>query len=274
MNTCRRTAAHRWWGAMILGWGTLAPAAVAFDPDQAMQLSQAAIGHATGDYVLVTTRGTPLRMSELRGRPVIVSMIYTSCVHICAPTTAQLRGSVREARKTLGEKSFSVVSVGFDTLHDTPGQLADFARSLRIDDPDWYFATADAATVAALSRDLGFSYAPAVGGFDHLVQTTILDDRGRVYRQIYGDSFAGPVLIDPLKRVRIGASPTLGAAPSLLERVRLLCTVYDPKSGRYRFDYSLILSGVVGALCFAGIALFIGRNWRGAVRARRRAPDS
>jgi protein SCO1/2 len=82
------------------------------------------------------------------------------------------------------------------------------------------------------------------------------------------------VLIDPLKRVRIGASPTLGAAPGILERVRLLCTVYDPKSGRYRFDYSLILSGVLGVICFAGIALFIGVNWRGSVRAGSRAPDS
>ena len=274
MSTCNRAALRGWCGVMLLSWGIVASASTAFDPEQAMQLSQAAIGRMTGDYALVTTRGTPLRLSELRGRPVVVSMIYTSCIHVCAPTTAELRGAVRAARETLGEKAFSVVSVGFDTLHDTPGQLAAFARSLRIDDPDWYFATADAATIAALSRDLGFTYAPAAGGFDHLVQTTILDDRGRVYRQIYGQSFAGPVLIDPLKRVRIGASPTFGGAPSLFERVRLLCTVYDPKAGRYRFDYSLILSGVVGALCFAGIALFIGRNWRGAVRARGRAPDS
>lgn len=274
MNNRRRTASCRWPGAIILGWGAFAFAAVAFDPDQALLLSQAAIGHAVADYEFVTARGTPLRMSELRGRPVVVSMIYTSCIHICAPTTAELRGAIREARKTLGDKSFSVLSVGFDTLHDTPGQLTAFARSLRIDDPDWYFATADAATIGALSRDLGFAYAPAAGGFDHLVQTTILDDSGRVYRQIYGQSFAGPVLIDPLKRVRIGASPALAAAPSIFERVRLLCTVYDPKSGRYRFDYSLILSAVLGAMCFAGIALFIGRNWRGAVRAPSRAPDS
>jgi protein SCO1/2 len=100
------------------------------------------------------------------------------------------------------------------------------------------------------------------------VQTTILDNEGRVFRQLYGQTFTGPVLIDPLRRVRIGASPLAAGAPGILERVRLLCTVYDPKSGRYRFDYSLVLSIVVGVGCFALIAVFIGRNWRAAMRAR------
>jgi len=243
-------------------------AAADFDPDEAMRNSQAAIARPVGDHELLTHRGERLRLSTLRGRPVVVSMIYTSCVHICTPTTAELRRAVREARATLGESSFIVLSVGFDTRNDTPERLAEFARSLRIDDPEWYFATADEATIAALSRDLGFMYAPATGGFDHLVQTTILDDEGRVFRQLYGQSFKGPVLIDPLRRVRIGASPIVAGAPGILERVRLLCTVYDPKSGRYRFDYSLILSVVLGVGCFVLIAVFIGRNWRAAMRAR------
>jgi protein SCO1/2 len=195
-------------------------------------------------------------------------MIYTSCAHICTPTTKALWRAVSEARATLGQTSFDVLSVGFDTRNDTPERLAQFARSLRIDDPRWHFATADEATIAALSRDLGFTFAPATGGFEHLIQTTILDDRGRVFRQLYGQEFTGPVLIDPLRRIRIGASPVAADAPGFLERVRLLCTVYDPKSGRYRFDYSLILSVVVGVACFVLIAVFIGRNWRAAMRAR------
>jgi hypothetical protein len=38
--------------------------------------------------------------------------------------------------------------------------------------------------------------------------------------------------------------------------------VYDPRSGRYRFDYSLVVSFVVGLLCLGGIAVFILRSWR------------
>jgi protein SCO1/2 len=253
-------------GALLL-LGAVA-AAAAFDPDQAMRSSQAAIGRPVAEVAFVTDRGDRLRLSELRGRPLIVSMIYTSCVHVCAPTTAELRRAVRDARATLGAKSFTVLSVGFDTRNDTPERMAAFARELRIDDPDWYFASTDETSAAALARDLGFMYAPAAGGFDHLVQTTILDERGRVYRQLYGQSFEGTTLIDPLRRVRIGSSPAFGDAPGVLERVRLLCTVYDPKSGRYRFDYSLALAGVLGVIFVLMAALFVGRNWRALVRAR------
>jgi protein SCO1/2 len=245
-----------------------APAYAQFDRDAALRASQAAIGRQVGDFEMLTQGGERLQLSTLRGRPLVVSMIYTSCQHICTPTTTELRRAVREARATLGQSSFRVLSVSFDTRNDTPERMAQFARSLRIDDPEWYFATADEATIAALSSDLGFMYASAAGGFEHLVQTTILDDQGRVFRQLYGQSFAGPVLTDPLKRIRIGASPAAADAPGLFERVRLLCTVYDPKSGRYRFDYSLILSIVLGVGCFALIAVFIARNWRTTMRPR------
>ena len=40
---------------------------------------------------------------------------------------------------------------------------------------------------------------------------------------------------------------------SLIDRVKLVCTIYDPASGRYRFDYSLIVEIVAGALAL-GIA--------------------
>jgi hypothetical protein len=47
----------------------------------------------------------------------------------------------------------------------------------------------------------------------------------------------------------------------MIEGVRLFCTVFDPKSGRYRFDWSLILSIAIGTLCFAGVATFLWRSW-------------
>ena len=39
-----------------------------------------------------------------------------------------------------------------------------------------------------------------------------------------------------------------------MNTVKLFCTIYDPTSGRYRFDYSLIVNIVAGSLAL-GIAL-------------------
>ena len=46
------------------------------------------------------------------------------------------------------------------------------------------------------------------------------------------------------------------------ERIRLICSTWDPKSGRYRFDYSLVLSVILGVLAFTGIAAFLWKSWR------------
>ena len=37
-----------------------------------------------------------------------------------------------------------------------------------------------------------------------------------------------------------------------MDRVKLLCTVYDPAADRYRFDYSIFVAASVGLLCLGG----------------------
>jgi len=48
----------------------------------------------------------------------------------------------------------------------------------------------------------------------------------------------------------------------LIDRVRILCTVYDPVSGSYRFQYGLLLE-VAGGVTFALTMLwFFLEEWR------------
>jgi protein SCO1/2 len=50
---------------------------------------------------------------------------------------------------------------------------------------------------------------------------------------------------------------------SLVERVRILCTVYDPETGAYRYDYKLILE-IIGGLAFflSVLAHLLLDRWR------------
>jgi protein SCO1/2 len=52
----------------------------------------------------------------------------------------------------------------------------------------------------------------------------------------------------------------------IVNRVRLFCTIYDPTTGRYRFDYSIFISMVVGSLTLGTIAFVLVRAW---LRGRR-----
>ena len=74
------------------------------------------------------------------------------------------------------------------------------ARSQRgIDINDWHFVSASAETMRELSTDIGFSYFSSPKGFDHMIQATVLDSKGTVYRQIYGMAPDAPSLVEPLR---------------------------------------------------------------------------
>ena len=241
-------------------------AGAALDPDRAMKTSQAAIGNRVGDYAFLDRQGRQVRLADYRGKPLVVSFVYTGCFSVCPTTTAQLARAIREARKTLGTGAFRVATIGFNLPYDSPEAMRDFARRYGIDAPDWEFLTPYAAQLAGLTADLGFEYVPTPGGFDHLTQLTILDAEGKVFRQVYGDEFALPLLIDPLQALVTGTPLPLTNLAALVERVRIVCTVYDPKSGRYRFKTSVI--GDVVSFILIGVTVF-GFLWYERRRRRR-----
>lgn len=233
-----------------------------FAEKSALERSQAAVGTVIGDYWLVDSGGRSANLAAFRGQPVVISLIYTSCYHTCPMLTSHLAEVVGVARDALGEDSFSVLTIGFDTPIDTPGRMRLFAKERDIGLSNWYFLSSDAATMEELTRDLGFTYFRSPKGFDHLSQTTVIDGEGRVYRQVYGESFEAPTLVEPLKQLVFGEDADPTTLAGWLNGVRLFCTVYDPTSGRYRFDYSLFVAIAVGFVSLGSIAVFVVRAWR------------
>jgi protein SCO1/2 len=229
--------------------------------------SAGALGHVVEDRQFLTSDGGILTLGDLRGQPLIVNPIFTSCHQICPALTSHLAGMVDVARDAVGDDAFRVLTVGFDIDVDTPERMASFATKRGIDDPQWYFVSGEADTVRTFLDDIGFSYEPSPRGFDHLLQTTILDGDGRVFRHIYGGSFDAPVLVEPLKELVLGKPGGPRSLQEWIDTVRLFCTVYDPDTGRYRFDYSVLVAVVVGGLCLMGIAVFLIRAWRETLRA-------
>ncbi|MFZ2508501.1 MAG: SCO family protein [Steroidobacteraceae bacterium] len=240
------------------------PVAPAFDARLALELSQAAIGRRLPDLEFTDQTGKPRTLAGFRGRPLIISPVYTSCFGVCPTTTTYLKRATKAAHEVLGAGSFQVLTIGFDAANDTPERMGQFASARGPFPPEWSFGAADAATIGALMTGLGFTYAPSPRGFDHMIQATIVDADGVVYRQVYGQEFEPPQLVDPLKRLLLGQRAREDTLAAMIEGVRLFCTVFDPKSGRYRFDWSIVLSFMIGVLCFTGIAVFLWHSWRRA----------
>jgi protein SCO1/2 len=236
-----------------------------YDEKQALARSQAVLGHAVGDYTFLDGNGKSVALSSLRGKPVVISLIYTSCYHVCPTVTANLAKVVRIARDALGDKSFSILTIGFDIASDTPDRMRLFARQRNIDIDNWHFVSTDADTLQRLSDEIGFSYFSTPKGFDHMIQATLLDGEGKVYRQVYGMAPEPPALVEPLKELLYGKQVAATPIQGMLNNIKLFCTVYDPSTGMYRFDYSIFIGFAIGLLTLGGTAWFIIRAWRKSV---------
>lgn len=244
------------------------------DPAKAIEASEAALGREVGPYVLTDSEGRPLSLAEYRGRPLVISLVYTSCSSVCPPTTQRLIRAVAQARQALGADRFAVLTVGFDARHDTPKRLASFAETQGIDTSGWRLASADEATLADLVTDLGFSYAAAAGGFEHITQVTIIDAGGRIYRHVYGDDFPIQVFVEPLKELVFGTTTRALSVAALIDRLKFLCTTYDPNLGRYRTSYAIALGVVIGGMALAIMGFIIVGAWRRTRRFERAAARS
>jgi len=260
--------------ALAMSWSpgpvsAAAPSGGVLDSGEALARSQAAIGRKVGDYPLLDAEGREVRLSRYRGKPLLVSFVYTSCSQVCPATTKFLYRAVLEAQEAVGGDAFNVVTIGFNLPFDTHHAMAAFARRQGIDLANWHFLSPEPAAASALTADFGFVYAATQGGFDHLTQVTIVDADGKIHSQVYGDTFELPMLVAPLKELVLGTPAPTQDLAALLEKVRLLCTVYDPASGRYRLDYGLFIEIFAGLTIVGGTLYYLLLEWRRHRRSER-----
>jgi len=253
-----------------LAWFLTSTALAAFDPTAALSASQAVVGQTLPDYTLLDREGRPVRLSSYRGKPLLVSFIYTGCFQVCPTTTRALLGALKAAQDGLGTNQFNVISIGFNQPADSPQALKSFATQNGISYPNWEFLSPHTSIVADLTRSFGFSHVATAAGFDHILQVTVVDAQGRIYRQIYGDGYTGDKLGEPLKELISGAPVTENVSFSaILDRVRILCTVYDPVTGEYRVNNGLFLE-IAGFLTFViSVGWFFLLEWRARRKSRR-----
>ena len=244
----------------VLAVGTAALAAdpSALDEQQALRASQAVLGSSVPEHTLLDTQGRPLRLSSYRGKPLLVSFIYTGCFQVCPLQTRALLDAVKGLDARFGPHQYNVVSIGFNQPFDSPTAMRAFAAQQRIDRSNWAFLSPPPATVDPLTRDFGFSYAATPAGFDHLLGVTIVDAQGRIHTQVLGNRLNAAQLGVPLREL-------LGAAPlpqqlrlaDVVERIRILCTVYDPDTGSYRYDLKLIFEIAGGLTFFISVGVYL-----------------
>jgi protein SCO1/2 len=117
-------------------------------------------------------------MGDDDGRLTIVTMAYTSCTVSCPRLIADLK---RIEGVLAGPQRAKVefVMVSLDPARDTPGRLAEFARSLHLDPARWALLTGTDADVRELAAALRVRYVTEANGeVSHTNRIVVLDPTG------------------------------------------------------------------------------------------------
>lgn len=159
-------------GALLLAGA--AAAAPSRTPDDSLYQLQPA---------LIDQAGQATTLDRNRGRPVLVSMFYASCPHVCPmliSTIQRLERALPEAQRG----RLRVLMVSLDPERDTPEQLKALAVRHGADLSRWSFAQAPAGDVRRLAAALGIQYRQLPDGeFNHSTIITLLAPDGRILAQ-------------------------------------------------------------------------------------------
>jgi protein SCO1/2 len=237
------------------------------DETAAFERSQAVVGKPMRNFALLNREEKPIELARYRGKPLLVNFVYTACFQVCPTTTRNLQKAVAETVNVMGAERFNIVTIGFNQPFDSPQAMKDFANRYGLDLPNWEFLSPAQALVNEITQSFGFSFVATAAGFDHLNQITLVDAEGIIVRQVYGEKFTPKDLAEPLKLLITGSAipEERNTVKELMERVRILCSVYDPVSGRYRTNYSVyfMIAGFVTFLCFLiYLSINVWRNRR------------
>jgi protein SCO1 len=123
------------------------------------------------DFTLRNQDGEPVSAASLRGKPLVVAFIYSTCLDVCPAQVQSIRGALDD----LGH-DVPVVGVSVDPVNDTPASAKSFllkqAMTGRMD-----FLLGSRGQLAPVWK--AFGIAPQTKGRDHSSYTVIVDAQGR-----------------------------------------------------------------------------------------------
>jgi protein SCO1 len=121
-------------------------------------------------------RGREIRLAELAGRSVVVTMAYASCRRICPGTIAHLKRL--QSEMDADGKPAEFVIVGYDPSVDDPQAWREYRESRGLTRENWHFLTGTPASTRQLARSLGFRFWKYDRHVMHDYRIVVLDERG------------------------------------------------------------------------------------------------
>lgn len=132
-------------------------------------------------------------MREYRGRPFVLTFLYSTCEDTCPLTTQQIRGALDEIGR-----SVPVLAVSVDPRDDTRFHIENFLVKQRMNGR-MRFLTGTRAQLEPIWKAYGIQ--PQGEGFEHSASTVVIDGHGRQRVGFLTDQLTSEGLAADLERL-------------------------------------------------------------------------
>ena len=167
---------------------------------------QAQIGAPLPDVALVDQDGRRFRLQDLRGRALALTFVYTRCPlpDFCPLMMRQFAQAEAQlaADPALRERT-RLVTVSFDTKHDTPAVLRAFGLPFQKTRPPfshWILATGSDQAIRRLGGALELAYDEETDSFTHNLRTAVVGADGTLRQLFRGNEWRPEELVAELRR--------------------------------------------------------------------------
>jgi protein SCO1 len=141
------------------------------------------------EFTLTSQDNAQVALTDLRGKVVAVTFIYTFCVDTCPVLTPMMSFIQDQLGADFGAK-IAFVSITVDPERDTPEVLKEYAQAFGANLAGWSFLTGPSDTIRDVTRRYGvFASKSTDGNVDHTFLTSIVDRRGILRVQYIGARF-------------------------------------------------------------------------------------
>lgn len=165
--------------------------------------------------------------------PVVISLVYFGCGGLCSFHLNGVVDSLKKLDWSAGEK-FQYLAISFDSNEGPMLAEEKKASYMKVysrpgTEKGWHFLTADAATIAKLTDQIGFKFKwnTEAKEWAHASAAVVTTTDGKISRYLHG------ILFEP-NTFRLSLSEaTDGKIGTLVDRMVWFCFHYDPKQSKY-----------------------------------------
>ncbi len=133
-----------------------------------------------------TEEGDTIQLSELKGKVLVMVMIYTTCKAACPRLVADMK-AIREQIPDQFTKEIQYILVSIDPEHDTPKRLKSFAKTKEMDGMEWTFLQGTPESVREFANVLSVKYKEITPiDFSHSNIISVFNKNGELIHQLEG----------------------------------------------------------------------------------------